>query len=127
MGWGRKRHRKKNRNRHKRMSWEKRNFQERAGWQNRHHDLAKSKGGSYAVSNIIWLDERRHSAFHLIFQNRTFLDAARLLIKAHNMKNGDSYGVERVLENLPLLPPEERPRGQGMVHGVPYAYQFDTF
>jgi hypothetical protein len=70
-----------------RMSYAKRNFQERAGWQNRHHMLAKSRHGSWSEKNILMMDERRHSAYHLIFSLMTFLEAAELLVRCHCMKN----------------------------------------
>lgn len=77
----------------KRMSEAKRNFQERAGWQNRHHDLAKSLHGTYARENIIWLDERRHAALHLCFGLRTMFQIAEVCLRMHNMKNGTKYVI----------------------------------
>ena len=53
---------------------------------NRHHNLAKERGGLRTIQNLIELDERRHQAFHLIFGNRTFSEAARILIRAERMK-----------------------------------------
>ena len=61
-------------------------FLERAGWSNDHHILARVRGGKRKASNMILLDERRHSAFHLLFGEKTFLEAARILIRADRIK-----------------------------------------
>jgi hypothetical protein len=77
----------KKRNR-KKMSNQKRMYLERAGWSNRHHIHPKSRGGRAIPTNLILLDERRHSAFHLIFGNRNFVEAAQMLLRAYRMKTG---------------------------------------
>lgn len=71
---------------HKHLSKNKREFLNRAGYTNHHHLVPKSRGGSYACSNLFRWDERRHAAFHLLFGNMTFPEAARLLMRAWNMK-----------------------------------------
>jgi hypothetical protein len=73
------------------MSAAKRNFLERAGWINKHHDKAKSFGGTFAKSNIIYLDERRHSAIHLCFGLRSMYQIAQVCLRMHNMKNKTGY------------------------------------
>ena len=62
------------------------NRYERNGRLNRHHIKAKSKGGIIEPSNIIVLDENRHSAFHLLFGNRTLREAAKVLIRTAEKK-----------------------------------------
>jgi hypothetical protein len=70
-----------------RMSFAKRNFQERAGWQNRHHEKNKCRGGTMSPRNLIMMDERRHAAFHLLFGNMDFLQVINLLKRCYEMKN----------------------------------------
>ena len=62
-------------------------FLKRKGRKNRHHNKAKSRGGTRTPKNLFLLDENRHAAFHLIFSNRIFIEAAKVLVRAHNMKN----------------------------------------
>lgn len=87
------RKKKRNRGGKWKMCWAKRMFLERSKWCNRHHDIAKSQGGTFAPANIYLLDERRHAALHLLFGNRSFYQIAELLIRAHNMKKGTSFYV----------------------------------
>jgi hypothetical protein len=61
-------------------------YLERAGYRTHHHIKAKSKGGKRTRQNLILLDERRHSAFHLLFGTRTLLQAAEVLIRTDDMK-----------------------------------------
>jgi len=63
----------------------KRTYLKRSGKKNRHHNLAKERGGRRTPTNMILLDEYRHSAFHLLFGNRTFKEAARVLLRANQM------------------------------------------
>ena len=56
-----------------------RGMKKRAGRKNKHHILPRKRGGKTCAKNIIVLDENRHSAYHLLFGNRTFLEAAALL------------------------------------------------
>jgi len=69
-----------------RMTPEKRAFKVRAGWQNRHHLLPKARSGGWNTENILYMDERRHTAFHLLFGLKTFTEAAELLLRAHRAK-----------------------------------------
>ena len=64
---------------------QKRTYLKRAGRKNRHHNLAKQRGGRKEPTNMILLDEYRHSAYHLLFGNRTFKEAARVLLRASRM------------------------------------------
>jgi len=57
---------------------------ERAGKKNRHHILPRSRGGTKSPKNILILDSNRHSAYHLLFGNRTLLEAAALLKRTHH-------------------------------------------
>jgi len=56
---------------------------ERAGRFNKHHDRPKSRKGTKSPKNILILDVNRHSAYHLLFGNRTLLEAAALLKRTH--------------------------------------------
>lgn len=47
----------------------------------KHHNRAKSRGGTYAPSNIFILTMEKHRAFHLLFGNRTFKEAAAVLLR----------------------------------------------
>ena len=78
----------------------KRTFYHRAGRKNKHHIKAKSHGGSYQPCNLIILDENRHAAFHLLFGNRDFEEAAYVLLRAHKMKRGESDGLR--LQIVPM-------------------------
>jgi hypothetical protein len=64
----------------------KRTFLKRAGRRNRHHIHPKSRGGTRTPENLILMDETRHSAFHLLFGNRNFREAARVLLRADRIK-----------------------------------------
>ncbi len=68
-------------------------FRKRRGKKNNHHILPKKRGGKKRSNNLIWLDINRHAAFHLIFQNKTFIEAARLLIRTHNMITGENVTI----------------------------------
>lgn len=63
-----------------------RTFYNRSHKKNRHHILAKSKNGKETIDNLILLDENRHAAYHLLFSNKTFKEAAKLLNRASRMK-----------------------------------------
>lgn len=76
------------------MCQKKRDFLERAGYKNRHHDKAKSRGGSYSSQNIIMLDERRHAALHLCFGLRSMLEIAQVCIRMHNIKNKTDFFID---------------------------------
>ena len=64
----------------------KRTYYYRAGRKNRHHIKARTRGGSYESFNLILLDENRHAAFHLLFGNRTFREAAGVLLRTAEIK-----------------------------------------
>ncbi len=55
-----------------------RTYYNRAGRKNKHHIKPKVFGGTREPSNLILLDENRHAAYHLIFHNMSFIEAARL-------------------------------------------------
>ncbi len=58
----------------------------RSGRTNRHHIKAKSNGGQSIESNLVRMDVRRHQAYHLLFGNLSFREAAALLIRLCEMK-----------------------------------------
>lgn len=60
-------------------------FTHRKGKTNRHHILPKKRKGIKSKTNLIELDVNRHAAFHLLFGNRTFKEAAMLLVRADQM------------------------------------------
>ena len=66
----------------------KRTYLERSGWFNRHHIKARSRGGNDYIGNLLLLDDMRHAAFHLLFGNMTFTEAAALLLRADKIKGG---------------------------------------
>jgi hypothetical protein len=70
------------------MSKQKKAFLHRAGFCNNHHIRARSRGGDSTPANLIRLDERRHAAYHLIFGDKTFKEAAMILLKAEKLKGG---------------------------------------
>ena len=63
-----------------------RTFLKRKGRRNKHHIKVKKRGGTRAPENLILMDENRHAAFHLLFSNRDFKEAAAVLIRADQMK-----------------------------------------
>jgi len=82
-----KKRRKKNRRRRHESGFDK-----RSGRKNRHHDFARSRGTDNSLQNIIMMDTRRHAAFHLLFGNRTFVEAASLLMRVSRAKHNQSGG-----------------------------------
>ena len=58
----------------------------RSGKFNRHHIKAKSQGGSTKPNNIAIMDTRRHQAYHLLFGNLSFREAAALLLRLCEIK-----------------------------------------
>ena len=48
----------------------------------RHHNRNKSKGGKSEVGNIIMLIKEKHECYHILFKNKTFEEAGRLLLRA---------------------------------------------
>lgn len=76
---------------------------ERSGKYNRHHDFAKSRGGTYSEQNIYIWDISAHEAFHFLFGNRTLLEASDWLRKIDSQNKegvkldilGDDYAGEQ--------------------------------
>lgn len=58
----------------------------------KHHNQAKSRGGSMAFRNIFILTEEHHRAFHLLFGNRTFKEAADVLLRLNELHECASKG-----------------------------------
>ena len=73
-------------NRKKRRS-EKRSLKnwELCGRTNKHHDIAKSRGGGGNNNLYIW-DIISHRAWHAMFGNRSLLEVARWLTYIYNEK-----------------------------------------
>lgn len=54
------------------------------GYEDRHHDFARTRGGKGHHSNLFCWDRAYHEAFHFLFKNRTLLEAARWLEYIHD-------------------------------------------
>lgn len=52
---------------------------QKSGRTNRHHNLARCKGGTWSDYNIFVWDINAHRAFHFLFGNRTLLEASAWL------------------------------------------------
>ena len=63
-------------------------FSKRANQFNNHHILARKRGGTRQTNNLLRMDINRHCAWHLLFGNRTFLEAVALLKRTAMMKQG---------------------------------------
>jgi len=57
----------------------------------RHHIRNKCNGGKDTPRNIIYLRKEKHDCWHLLFGNKTFEQAAALLLKASKMKRRQRY------------------------------------
>ena len=71
-----------------------------AGKTNRHHNKARVKGGTWDKMNIFVWDVNIHRAFHLIFSNKTLLEAAEYLRHMHELKllgiePDPTWGIEK--------------------------------
>ena len=53
----------------------------------RHHNRAKSLGGDMSDWNIYKLTPEHHQAFHKLFGNRTFDEAAKVLLRMQEIHN----------------------------------------
>ena len=62
----------------------------------RHHDQNRVFFGDDAPNNIIMLKNEKHQCWHNVFRNLTFLQAAMLLVRTHNMKNGTNLTITEV-------------------------------
>ena len=62
----------------------------------KHHIVNKIDKLSHEPRKIIMLRNEKHQCWHAIFKNLTFLEAARLLIRADNLKKGTHYKIVEV-------------------------------
>lgn len=69
----------------------------------RHHDKARSLGGTYAPENIFMLSVEHHRYYHGLFGLRTFAESARVLMRMEELHR-DIVNSER----SPDLPGEHR-------------------
>ena len=53
----------------------------RRQWFTRHHNLARARNGNYSEWNIYHLTASHHEAYHKLFGNRTFEEAAKVLLR----------------------------------------------
>jgi hypothetical protein len=58
---------------------------------NYHHLIPQSRGGIYAINNLLLIDIERHKIWHKLFGNRTLGEVIQLLIRLERMKGG-CYG-----------------------------------
>lgn len=47
----------------------------------KHHIVPRSRGGSNDPENIMWLSEKKHEAWHILFANKTIPEIIGLLKK----------------------------------------------
>lgn len=59
----------------------------------KHHNRARCRGGSFAPRNIFILTTEHHRAFHLLFGNRTFKEAAEVLLRLDELHNHAKGGT----------------------------------
>ena len=95
---------------------------ERSGHFNRHHLLPRSRGGGMQQQNLLIMDTTRHKAFHVLFGNMTFDEAAALLVRcaemkrrshANNYRSGEAPHRER---RQPEQPEDLAVRGREVQH-----------
>ena len=58
----------------------------RSGKMVRHHIKNRCRGGKSTPSNLLKLDSERERAWHFIFKNLSFVEAAELLLRTDKMK-----------------------------------------
>lgn len=59
---------------------------ERSRTFNKHHLRPGSRGGQTIESNLIRMDENRHNAWHLLFNNLTLTEIIELLTRLKGIK-----------------------------------------
>lgn len=57
----------------------------------RHHDLARSRGGPTAEWNLYEMSMEHHVAYHTLFRNRTFAEAAEVLRRMEQFHNRPKF------------------------------------
>ena len=57
----------------------------------KHHIKNKVNGGTLTPDNIIMLRMEKHRAWHQLFHNMSFLEAAEVLIRANQMIERRTY------------------------------------
>lgn len=60
--------------------------------QNRHHNVAKSRGGSWKRKNIIWLDVDFHNELHRLFGNKSLKEIIAVLERLDKAKEKQQDG-----------------------------------
>jgi len=63
----------------------RKNKRKKRCWLTKHHDHAKSLGGTLDFFNIFMLSEKHHQAYHSLFGLRTFAEAAEVLNRMEKM------------------------------------------
>ena len=52
----------------------------------KHHIVNRCRGGKSTPDNLLRFDSERERAFHFIFHNLSFVEAAELLLRVDKMK-----------------------------------------
>ena len=52
----------------------------------RHHIRNRCRGGDKSVANILIIYREKHDVWHKLFKNKTFREAAAMLLRAARMK-----------------------------------------
>ena len=68
----------------------------------KHHIRNRIFGGTKTQSNLIRMDEEREKAFHFLFHNFTFQQAAQILLRVDRLKKGGRDEKRNNLEKLSL-------------------------
>lgn len=58
---------------------------------NKHHLTAKVRGGDSTESNLLYMDLRRHQAWHLLFNNLTLREIIELLERLEHIKEAKRF------------------------------------
>ena len=70
---------------------------------NKHHIVNKCKGGRAVNENLLFMDVNRHNAWHFLFENKSFLDVIKLLVRCLGFKKHPDYlKAKELLDELEL-------------------------
>ena len=76
--------------------WKMRRRKRRRRRLTKHHIINRINGGAEMPENIILLTEQKHECWHEIFGNLSFIEAARVLIRADKLKRRKRCRSENV-------------------------------
>ena len=71
----------------------------------RHHNVARQRGGGHNVQNLILLDKERHMLLHKIFGNRTIREIINVLRRLDSAKGnqGKTHAGIPVMASVEIL------------------------